>query len=186
MKQFKIPLNTLNIIGFSLFVMLLASCDLKEKINNALTFQYNEEITFSIPASSIVDLPINIGTPDIKSSGQQAFENNNTSISLVEEVYLSELTLNITDPSDRTFSFLKSIKIYIRTNDNNEILLAERLEIPDNISATLVLETSGENLKAYVKEEAYSIRYEVVTRETTNSKTTLISNMTFTVNAATI
>ena len=172
------------VYSFLIFgLMIFSACNLKDKINQAFTFNYNQQTSFTIPSNTVVDLPVDIGTPDIESSGKQEFENNNTSASLVDEVLLTSLELNITNPDDRTFSFLKSIKIYIRTNEDNEILLAEETQIPANVGDLLELQTSSENLKTYAAADSYSLRYEVVTRETTNSQTDITANMVFRVNA---
>lgn len=173
----------MSIIEISVLLLLLSGCNINEKINEAFTFNFSEEINFTIPASSIVDLPLDFATPDIASGGKQAFENNNTSASLVEKVYLSDLTLEITEPSTRTFSFLKSIQIYIKTNDSNEILLAEKKDISENVTSLISLDTSNENLKIYLQEDTYSIRYKIVTKETTNSRTEITSKLDFKVNA---
>jgi hypothetical protein len=162
---------------------ILSSCKIKDKINEALTFDFTQNTSFTLPSSSIIDLPIDIGTPDINSSSQQAFDNNNTSARLVERIVLSSLDLTITSPDDRTFAFLKSIKIYIRTNDNNEILLAEKQNSAENTGSTISLDTTGENIKTYVAADSFSLRYEVITQKTTNSKTDITAAMVFTVNA---
>lgn len=165
------------------FIIIFTSCDIGESINNAIRFNYTQTANFSIPGSSVVDLPFDIATPSISSSSERAFDNNNTSAGLVDEITLDELEMTINSPDDRTFSFLESIEIYISTENNSEILLAEKQDIPETVGATLQLDTSGENLKPYLTEEAFDLRYELVTREATGSETDIIAVMTFDVSA---
>lgn len=167
------------ITGFLFFT----SCNLQEKIDDITTFEISNSVEFSIPSSSLVNVPIDIGTPDINTSSKQTFENNNTRADLVENVNLSELKLTITNPNDRTFSFLKSLKIYISNDSDGKTLIAENQDIPENVSNTLDLETTGTDLSQYIKEETYNLEFEAVTRETTNSKTDIESNMVFEVRA---
>ncbi len=164
-------------------LFFLTACNIGDKINDAINFSFNNTTEFSIPSAAIINTPIDIPTPDIKSSSQQAFENNNTSASLVKEITLEKLTLTITNPSSRDFSFLKSIQIYISTNNNNEVLLAENMDIGANPASPLSLETQGVNLKQYVTEDSYNLRYEVVTKEATGSATDIKADMTFKVTA---
>ena len=177
MNRLKITLSLL------LTALILSSCNIKEKINNALRFSYYESFNFTLPSTTIVDLPIDIETPNRESSGQQAFENNNTSASAVDGVYLSELKLTITSPDTRNFSFVESIKIYISTGSSDEILLAENPNIPTTVGKEIELETTSNNLKTYAASSAYDLRYEVVTRETTNSQTDITADLTFEVQA---
>ena len=164
-------------------VMFFSSCDIEDKINDTITFEYTEESNFSIPGSAPIGVLDNLPTPSIQSSSQEEFENNNTSAERVDEVILNELNLSITNPSDRTFSFLSSVKIYISTNTESEILLAERTNIPQNVGSTLMLETTGENIKSYVVEDQFSLRYEIEVRETTASETDINAEMVFGVSA---
>jgi len=164
-------------------VMFFSSCDIEDKINDTITFEYTEESSFSIPGSAPIGVLDNLPTPTIQSSSQEEFENNNTSAERVDEVILDELDMTITSPSDRTFSFLESVKIYISTNSESEILLAERNDIPQNVGSTLMLETTGENIKSYVAEDQFSLRYEIEVRETTASETDINAEMVFSVSA---
>jgi hypothetical protein len=164
-------------------LLLFTSCNLREKIEDITTFKINNSTEFSIPSSSIVNVPIDIGTPDINTSSKQTFENNNTRADLVENVNLNELKLSITNPNDRTFSFLKSLNIYISNDTEGKTLIAENQDIPENVGSTLDLETTGTDLSEYIKEDTYSLEFEAVTRETTNSKTDIKAEMIFEVRA---
>ena len=173
---------------FSLIItfLLFSGCDIQESIDNITTFNITNSAEFTIPSSSGVNLPIDIASPDVNTSSQQSFENNNTRADLVEEVSLNELTLTITSPNDRTFSFLKSLEIYISNDSEGSTLLAEIQDIPENVGDELQLETTGTNLIEYLKEDSYDLQFEAVTRETVNSDTDIRSEMVFEVKASTL
>lgn len=178
--KFFMKINFLILISAFLF---FSSCDIQESIDNITTFNINNSAEFTVPSSAGVNLPIDLGTPDVSTSSQQSFENNNTRAALVENVNLSELTLTITSPNDRTFSFLKSLEIYISNDSEGSTLIAEIQDVPENVGSELELETTGANLDEYIKEDSYDLQYEVVTRETINSDTDIQSNMVFEVRA---
>ncbi|WMN12833.1 hypothetical protein QYS49_34760 [Marivirga salinae] len=163
--------------------LIFTGCNLQEKIDKITTFNITNSTEFTVPSSTLVDVPIDIGTPDINTSSKQTFENNNTRADLVENVNLSELKLSITNPNDRTFSFLKSLKIYISNDAEGKTLIAENQDISENVGSTLNLETTGTDLSEYIKEDTYSLEFEAVTRETTNSKTDIRAEMVFEVRA---
>ncbi|WP_296623057.1 hypothetical protein [Marivirga sp.] len=164
-------------------LLIFTGCNIQEKIDEIATFNINNSAEFTVPSSSLVNVPIDVGTPDINTSSQQTFENNNTRADLVENVNLSELKLSITNPNDRTFTFLKSLKIYISNDTEGKTLIAENQDIPENVGSTLDLETTGTDLSEYIKEDTYSLEFEAVTRETTNSKTDIKAEMIFEVRA---
>lgn len=176
-------------ITFFVFIttfFLFTSCNIQEAIDEIATFNISNSADFTIPSASGINLPIDVGTPDVNTSSQQSFENNNTRADLVENVNLTELTLTITNPGDRTFSFLKSLEIYISNNSEGSTLIAEIQEIPESVGSELNLETTGANLDGYIKEDSYSLEFEAVTDETTNSETDITADMVFEVRAKTL
>lgn len=172
-----------NFVVLIISMVVLSSCNLKETIEDLTTFEITNSADFTIPGSSLVDVPINVGTPDVTTSSEQSFENNNTRAELVQDVNLSELKLTITNPSDRDFSFLKSLKIFISNDSDGETLLAEIQDVPESIGNELDLETTGENLDAYIKKDSYNLKIEAVTDETVNSNTDITADMVFEVRA---
>lgn len=170
------------ITGFLFFT----GCDLQEKIDELATFNIRNSADFTVPSASGINLPIDVGTPDVSTSSQQSFENNNTRADLVENVNLTELTLTITNPSDRTFGFLKSLEIYISNDPEGSTLIAEIQDIPESVGSELNLETTGVNLDRYLKEDSYNLEFKAVTDETTNSETEISADMVFEVKAKTL
>jgi alanine dehydrogenase len=127
-------------------------------------------------------LPVEIPTPDITTNSDEEFSNNGTRSDLVKEVYLSNLVLSIKSPEDKTFSFLKSIHIYIRTNDSDEVELAYK----DNVNSDakfINLDLTHERLDKYIKADSYKLRTEVSTRETLTQDVTIVVDMSFKVTA---
>ena len=158
-------------------LIMIGSCD------KLFTFNISDQTTITIDkVLTPITLPFDIWTPNITTNSEQEFENNDTKIELVKEIILKDLMLTITSPSDKTFSFLESIHIYMFTDTEEEIEIAWK----DNISGDaemIDLQTSNSALDKYVKSSSYKLRTEVVTRETLNQDIDILIDMTFQVTA---
>lgn len=168
------------LIALSLFLSLfLSSCD---AVDNLLTFTISNETSIQIKSTSPINLPPEIITPDVTTNSSAEFENNKTKASLVKDVKLKSLKLMITNPTDKTFTFLKSVHLYISTTDSDEIELAYQ----DNINAStnsIDLICTDARLDQYIKADKYKIRTKVTLKETLTKDVTVKAEMKFRVTA---
>lgn len=168
------------LIAFSLFLFLfLASCD---AVDDLLTFTISNTASIQIKSTLPIDLPSEIITPEVTTNSSAEFNNNNTKASLVKDVKLKSLKLIITDPDGETFTFLKSIHLYISTTDSDEVELAYQ----DNINSTantIDLISTDARLDRYIKADKYKIRTKVTLKETLTKDVTVKADMKFTVTA---
>ncbi len=148
-------------------LVILASCD---KASELTQFEIETTTEITIPAAAGTNLPIDIITPDIQSNSSTTFENNNTRADLIEEISLRECDLTITSPSDANFDFLKSIEVYMSTDSEPEVLIAEKQDIQNGQGQHLDLETTGADLSEYIKASSYDLRIEIVTDEIPGSE----------------
>jgi hypothetical protein len=154
-----------------------------KEVEDLLTFTISDEVTMTVPSSSPFNLPVEIATPDVTTNSSQKFANNNTDASHVKDVKLQELKLSIQSPTGKTFSFLKSIQIYISTTTSNEILLASLDNIPVSVNS-ISLTPTQEKLDTYAKASSYKLRTSIVTRETLTQNIELKTDLKFRVTAA--
>ncbi|HEY0655814.1 MAG TPA: hypothetical protein VGD65_21915 [Chryseosolibacter sp.] len=152
-------------------------------VDDLLTFTISDQVTITVPSSSPFNLPVELATPDVTTNSSQKFANNNTEASLVKDIRLQELTLAIQSPSGKTFSFLKSIHIYISTNSSNEILLASLDNIPTSVTS-ISLTPTQEKPDVYAKASSYKLRTSIVTRETLTQNVEMKTDLKFRVTAA--
>jgi len=175
MKQLKILLLIALFMGYG-----ISSC---KKIDDLLTFTVNDTSEIEIESTLLpITLPFEIWTPPITTNSNEEFQNNNTKASLVKDVYITHLDITLKSPSDKTFSFLKSMRIYISTTDDNEIELAHK----DNISSSdkvLNMTVTSSRLDTYIKASSYKLRTEVTTHETLTEDITVGIDMSFKVTA---
>lgn len=149
-----------SIMLLSILLIFSAGC---KKFDEYTKFEigYNESII--IPSSTSTLLPFNLFTPEIETNSESKFEVNNTRKDLVEDIRLTELTLNITKPEDGSFNFLESIEVYLSAKGLDELKVAWKNEIPNETGNKLLLETSDKNLEAYIKKDELSLRVKTIT-----------------------
>ncbi|MBF4516412.1 hypothetical protein IRZ71_08660 [Flavobacterium sp. ANB] len=168
------------LIAFTLLLSLfLTSCD---AVDDLLTFTISNEASIKIKSTSPINLPTEIITPDVTTNSSAEFDNNKTKASLVKDVKLKSLRLSITNPDGKTFTFLKSIHLYISTTDSDEIELAYQ----DNINETtnmIDLISTDARLDQYIKADKYKIRTQVTLKESLTQDVTVKADMKFRVTA---
>jgi len=116
-----------------------------------------------IPSQIGINLPFNIYTPPIRTNSFQVFENHNTRKDLIEEIKLELLSLRIFAPENSDFSFLNSIEIYLVPADKEEILIAWKYDIGNDVGKELDLELTPDDLTAYIIEDELELHLSTVT-----------------------
>jgi hypothetical protein len=163
-----------------LFFSILTYCN---EVDDLLTFTIAHETAFTVESTSPLNLPIEVGTPTVTTNSNQKFENNNTKASLVKDVKLTELQLSITSPSGKTFSFMKSVEIFISTSQANEVKIAWLEDFPTT-ATTVNLNVTNDKLDEYLKADSYNLRTRVVTDESLTQEVDIKANLQFKVTAA--
>jgi len=161
-----------------LFLLFFFSC---KKLGQLLTFEISNSEDIKIPASGLVDLPV-ISPVPVTMNSEESFKNNNTTANLVKDVRLTKLTLTISDPATENFNFLKSIKIYIGTDQSDKVLLASQDNVPTGVSS-IELISSNAQLDKYIKASSYTLYTEVALRSNVASQLTIRADSKFRVTA---
>ncbi len=160
------------------FLLFFSGC---KKINELFTFDIADSENIKIPASGIINLPI-ISPVPVTMNSQETFQNHNTNANLVKDVSLNQLTLTITDPASENFNFLKSIKISIGTDQNDQVPLASLDNIPSGVSV-IELVSSHSKLDKYIKASSYTLYTEVSLRSNVAQELTIRADSRFKVTA---
>jgi len=140
--------------------MLLSSCDVVDELTK-FDLTYNTNVT--IESSTIIDIPIQIISPEVSTNSEQEFENNNTRTDLVESIKLKRLRMDLITPENGNFNFLNEIRIFIRAEGLEEILIASSVAIPENGLRALELDIENIELRDYIRKDSYTLRTETVT-----------------------
>jgi hypothetical protein len=172
-------MKTKAITVLAILALFIVSCS---EVDKLLTFTISNQTTFKINSGIPFNSPFEVATPDVTTNSTSEFKNNNTNVDLVKDVKLQELKLSITSPDTKTFSFLKSVHMYISTNADDEIELAYQDDI-NSTTNTINLTCTTQKLDKYIKASSYKIRTKVVTKETLTQETTIEADMKFRVTA---
>jgi len=151
--------NTILTVILATTIFFVPSC------KKLLTFNISDSTSTTIDANPFpIDIPTELPTPDVTTNSENEFAQNNTKVELVKEIILKDLTLTITSPNDETFSFLKSIEIYISADGEDEMKLAWNKDVQSN-AKSIALKTTSAALDKYVKKDKYKLRTKVTTKK---------------------
>ncbi len=168
------------IILLCAYVLITASCEEIEKLTE---FDLEYESSITIKKTTGLDLPLAVLTPDIKTNSESEFAVNDTRKDMVEEIRLTSLELNVISPDNQTFSFIKSIEVFIVAEGLPKIRVAQQDNVPEDIGQTLTLETSEDDLKEYIKKDKFELSVETVTDEVISQDIDIEVDSRFFVNA---
>ena len=169
--------KTTSITAFLL--LFIVSCSVVDRL---LTFTISDESTFEINRGLLSGTTFEVTVPDITTNSSVKFQNNNTRIDLVKDVRLEELKLSLINSDGKTFSFIKSLHIYISTNETDEIELAFQDNSSSNTN-TLNLICTSQKLDKYIKAPRYKIRTSITLRETLIQVATIKTDIKFKITA---
>ena len=173
-------MKPIKLIASIFLLILIVSCDALDELTK---FEINYTESVVIQSTTVVDIPFDMETPEVTTNSESTFENNNTKKDLIESINLTVMELDITTPEDGDFNFLKSINIYISAENEEEMLIAWMEEVPENTENSIMLETTNEDLKVYIKSDSYTLRVEAVTDELISENHNIDVNSTFFVDA---
>ena len=145
-----------------LFLVVLSSC---KKLDEFTEFDMAYTSEVKIPSSTGINLPFNIITPDVKTNTEATFEKYDTNEDLVEEIILSSMELELTEPSGADFSFLESIEVWIQADGLSDLKIAWDDQVSASVGSILVLNTSETDLKEYIFKDTYKLKVVTVTDE---------------------
>ncbi len=143
----------------AVLILLLSSCN---KLDELTQFTVSFENQGTIPATTVVNVPIDITTPPIETNYESTYENNNTSADLIESVKLHACTLSILSPEGSNFDFLKSIKVYLIAEGLDDVLIANIPDVPDGLTE-LEVEVDDHDLKPYLEAKEIKLHLQAET-----------------------
>ncbi|HYG15552.1 MAG TPA: hypothetical protein VEC12_07340 [Bacteroidia bacterium] len=158
-------MKTLSIF-FAALIMLSASCKKADELTK-FNMEFNSEVT--VPPNTLVNLPIDLLTPDMTTNYEETFSANDTRKDLVEEITIDKITITAKAPQGITLDFLKSITVYISADGIPEKEVASKYDIPDGLTS-LDLDYVSDNLKDFLTRETIRLRVKTVTDKAVNQE----------------
>ena len=112
--------------------------------------------------TEIPDVYVSDELPGIPTNLSTFLDKNNTSSDLIEKIALTDATFTIILPEGKDFSSIRSLDVYLKANGLDDVLVAWAHSIPNDVGNELDLETSDDNLKAYLLKDTISFKIETV------------------------
>lgn len=167
----------------SVYWVLLMACLSLTGCKKLVSFDMEYDNSVTIPANSIIDIPIDIVSPETTTNSEEQFGNNGTGSNLISRVALKNLDLKILNPEGQTFNFLKSIELFLRAPGMTEVLIAYHYDLPNTGVKELSLTCVDADLKEYLKKSSYSLRVKAVTDQALTQNTEVNAHSRFVVDA---
>ncbi|WP_299260170.1 hypothetical protein [uncultured Aquimarina sp.] len=173
----------MNKFFYTFALVLLTVSTSCEELNRLTVFELDYESDFTVASTTLIDIPISIETPPVPTNSESEFENNNTNSSLIESIQLKRLRLIVDTPTDGDFNFLQEVRLFIDAEglEEMEIAFAENLE-NQNLNV-IELETTGVELKDFLKQDSFTLRASTTTDETINEDYSIKVDCVFRVDA---
>jgi hypothetical protein len=151
-------------------IVLFSACSkIKQLANINVDIPYSQQ--FSVPQvagdTQGVALPaggISLSFPAVgfATNSQQYISQYNTAVSLITDVDLKSLELQILSPATQNFNFIDSVQIYISAPSQPLVLVAYEYNLPQGSTSLNLTTLTSVNLKNYFVQD--SIYFTLVTR----------------------
>lgn len=156
-------------ILLAVLVTFSAGCKKADDLTK-FNMEFNSEVT--VPPNTLINLPLDLVTPDMTTNYQETFSANNTRSDLVEAITIDKITISVKSPQGMHLDFLKSITVYISADGIPEKEIASKHDIPDGLTS-LDLDYVSDNLKDFLTKETIRLRVKTITDKTLNQEATL-------------
>ncbi len=161
-------------IAIALYSLYFVSC--KDELDKLTQFTISQQSEFSVPSTTVVDIPLSVPTPEVSVDSQQEFENNNSRRDLIENARLRKLVLSIKSPDTGNFDFLNEIEIYIEADGLDRVLIASLDAIPETQLKTIELDVASTELVSYLRKDSYTLIYNVKVDQTIETEYVIEAN----------
>lgn len=146
------------------FTALSAGCKKVDELTK-FNMEFNTEVT--VPSNTLINLPLDLVTPDVTTNYEETFSANDTRKDLVEKITIDKITITAKSPQGITLDFLKSITVYISADGIPEKEVASKYNIPDGLTS-LDLDYVSDNLKDFLTKDKIRLRVKTITDKAVN------------------
>lgn len=147
--------KTISIVALlALIIGLNVSCKKKP-----VEFDIDYTNTVTIPSTAVsINVPADFDSPEISTESKSKFSSNNTAKELIDEIKMTKFDLSV---ANGNLDFLKSLKIYLKTSELGDILIASKTNIPQGVS-TVGMDLQDVNIKEYIFKDKIQFRVNVI------------------------
>jgi hypothetical protein len=165
---------------FASAILFLTGCKLIDELR---TFDIPYSVQFTIPSSTILNLPLNLPTSSITTDSEQRFQDEGIESAWIESIKLKSLQITITAPEGEDFSFLENISMYMNTSGQPELLIADKVPVAAGAGNLIQLEVKGADLYPYISQNDFTLKTSITTDETVTQDVDFRADMVIEVKA---
>jgi hypothetical protein len=170
-----------NPISLLLTLLILSSgC---KKVDELTHFDLQTEIHITVPVNPIVQSPISINSGDIETGISEQLASYGSNTDLIEQVFLTSLTLEVQSPDTGTLDFLEHISMHLGAPGLPNMKVAWKEPVPDNTGHALLLDVWDVDLKRHFSKDIIRIRTDLTSDQATNSELRIKVTAVFEVDA---
>lgn len=151
-----------------LFALIIGSCSQPTIYEepDPIVFEFRDTIDMTLPSAIGIDIPIDLPDLTVSSSFHDTVGDVNPLVSLVEDIHVKEIQVELISPSDETWDFLKHMTLFVSTDTEPEIELGHVFNNPNGTGKIITLEAAYDNrLDDYVKAPYFNVDTEVTVDE---------------------
>jgi hypothetical protein len=162
------------ILALFTLVVGISGCATVQSIIKS-SFPYTATLT--VPASSKPGEVLSAKSS--ASSFDEVFGNDNAG-DYIKDVKIASARLIASKPSDQSMGMFKSVKVFISNGSSEEVMVASRSDVSENIPSNLVLDIDNSRfLDNYIKGKSLSIRMEYVLRNAITTDINIRTSLSF-------
>ena len=155
-------------------LLLFSGCGTVQSIIKS-SFPYTTNLV--IPASSSPDTTLSV------SSTAASFDKtlgNVDGAQYIKDVKIASAKLLANNPADQSMGMFKTLKIFISSGTNEEVMVASRNDVSEHIGSNLVLDIDNSRLlDKYIQGENLKIRMEYTLRASLPADVTVRTSLSF-------
>lgn len=149
------------IVMLGIISVSITSC---KQLDRLTMFNLGYTYDFVIPPTPASELPIDLVSPEFETNSEEEFAFHSTHKDKVEEIRLTQLSVQLLDFME-SFTFVKSVEVYLKADGLPETLVAWKTNVPDNVGTRMELEVTNDDLASYLKKDKMTLRLRAVTDE---------------------
>lgn len=158
----------LGIVAASTMLLAGFACT-KKQIDTFTTVGFNYTYDVAVPASTIAasqqTTTVDYITPEIDTKSAELIKDAKSTADLISEIKMTRLAVTCID-GNANLDYVNTIKIYIKSANNAELLLMEKANIPAG-AYTVNMDLKDVNIKNYIFEDKIQFRTALTFKPTT-------------------
>ena len=153
------------------------SCNQLDKLTQK---EFDLKTEFTVSEEIIANELFTFSTEKEEVKLDETLKNYNSGEDLIEELKVKKVLLKIDESSNISFSFLKQIDLYVKTDKHSRVKVASIHDVAASVDKEIQLEVEKDlDLAAYFKEKFIQMEVEGIAKETIAEAVEIKADLTY-------